>query len=210
MIKILICDDHAIVRQGLRQIVEDCHDILIAGEAESGEAALRMINRDDYDVVLLDIAMDGIGGIETLAEMRYQKPDLAVLILSMYPEDQYAIRVLRAGAAGYMTKKSAPDELLQAIRCVAAGKRYITASVGEHLVSSLNADENTLPHHTLSDREYQVFIQLTQGKGIGQVAEDLHISVKTVSTYKSRVLEKLDASNLADLIRYALEHHLIP
>lgn len=210
MIKILICDDHAIVRQGLRQIVEDCHDIVIVGEAASGEAAIRMVNQDEYDVVLLDIAMDGIGGIETLNELRYQKPDLAVLILSMYPEDQYAVRVLRAGAAGYMTKKSAPDELLQAIRSVAAGKRYITESVGEQLVSSLNADEHAIPHQTLSDREYQVFIQLAQGKSVGQVAEDLHISVKTVSTYKSRVLAKLEASTIVDVIRYALEHDLIP
>jgi len=210
MIKILICDDHAIVRLGLKQIIEDCHDIVVAGEADSGEAVLRMIGKDNFDVVVLDIAMDGIGGIEALDEIKYQKPELAVLMLSMHPEDQYAIRVLKAGAAGYLTKKNASDELVQAIRTVAAGKTYITASVSEQLVSSLNADEHApLPHNTLSNREYHVFIQLAEGKVIGHIAENLHISVKTVSTYKSRIMEKMDANNIVDLIRYALKYGLI-
>jgi len=209
MIKILICDDHAVVRQGLRQIVEDCNDINIAGEAESGEELIRLIDKDNIDVIVLDIAMDGIGGIEALKEIKFKKPELAVLMLSMHPEDQYAIRVLKAGASGYLTKKSAPDELVQAIRTVAKGKKYITASVSEKLVSNLNIDEDTEPHETLSDREYQVFIKLAEGKTVGQVAKNLHISVKTVSTYKSRVLEKMGAGNVADLIRYALEQKLI-
>jgi len=209
MIKILICDDHAVVRQGLRQIAEDCNDINIAGEAESGEELIRLIDKDNIDVIVLDIAMDGIGGIEALKEIKFRKPELAVLMLSMHPEDQYAIRVLKAGASGYLTKKSAPDELVQAIRTVAKGKKYITASVSEKLVSNLNIDEDTEPHETLSDREYQVFIKLAEGKTVGQVAKNLHISVKTVSTYKSRVLEKMGAGNVADLIRYALEQKLI-
>ena len=209
MIKILICDDHAIVRQGLRQIIEDCNDITVVGEADSGEEALGMISKNDFDVVVLDIAMDGIGGLEALKEIKYRKPKLAVLMLSMYPEDQYAIRVLKAGAAGYLTKKSAPNELLQAIRTVATGKQYITASVSEKLVSNLNADKCVLLHETLSDREYHVFIQLAEGKTVGQIAKNLHISVKTVSTYKSRVFEKVGIGNVADLIRYTLEQKLI-
>lgn len=209
MIKILICDDHAIVRQGLRQIVEDCNDITIAGEAECGEELIRMVDKDDIDVIVLDITMDGIGGIEALKEIKFRKPELAILMLSIHPEDQYAIRVLKAGASGYLTKKSAPDELVQAIRTVAKGKKYITASVSEKLISSLNADKDTLPHQLLSDREYQVFIKLAEGKTVGQIAENLYISVKTVSTYKSRVFEKMGMSNIADLIRYALEKGLI-
>jgi len=209
MIKILICDDHAIVRQGLRQIVEDCNDITIAGEAECGEELIRMVDKDDIDVIVLDITMDGIGGIEALKEIKFRKPELAILMLSIHPEDQYAIRVLKAGASGYLTKKSAPDELVQAIRTVAKGKKYITASVSEKLISSLNADKDILPHQLLSDREYQVFIKLAEGKTVGQIAENLHISVKTVSTYKSRVFEKMGMSNIADLIRYALEKGLI-
>jgi len=210
MINILICDDHAIVRQGLRQIIEDCDDINITGEAESGEELIRMIGKDDIvDVVVLDIAMDGIGGIEALKEIKYQKPELAVLMLSMHPEDQYAIRVLQVGASGYLTKKSAPDELVQAIRTVAKGKKYITASVGEKLVSNLNVEKGIQPHEMLSDREHQVFIKLAEGKTVGQTAKDIHISVKTVSTYKARVMEKLGFDNISELIRYALEQGLI-
>ncbi len=208
MIQILICDDHAIVRQGVRQLVEDCDDIVIAGEADSGEAAVRMVIKHDFDVVLMDISMDGIGGMEALTEMGHQKPELAVLMLSMHPEDQYAIRALKAGAAGYLTKTDT-DELLLAIRTVATGKRYITPSVSEQLVYSLNADDHVLPHQTLSNREYQVLILLAEGQSVGEIADHLAISVKTVSTYKSRIFEKMNARNVVDLIRYALKHNLV-
>lgn len=208
MIKVLICDDHAIVRQGLRQIVEDCNDIMIAGEASSGEEVIRMINKDDSHVIILDITMDGMGGIETLKEIKHQKPELGVLMLSMHPEEQYAIRVLKAGASGYLTKKSAPDELVQAIRTISIGKKYITSSISEKLVSTLNADEAVQPHESLSDREYQVFEHLAKGKTVGQIAENLYLSVKTVSTYKSRILNKMGINNMADMIRYAIEKKL--
>lgn len=204
----LICDDHAIVRQGLRQIVEDCNDIMIAGEASSGEEVIRMINKDDSHVIILDITMDGMGGIETLKEIKHQKPELGVLMLSMHPEEQYAIRVLKAGASGYLTKKSAPDELVQAIRTISIGKKYITSSISEKLVSTLNADEAVQPHESLSDREYQVFEHLAKGKTVGQIAENLYLSVKTVSTYKSRILNKMGINNMADMIRYAIEKKL--
>ena len=209
MIRILICDDHAIVRQGLRQIVEDCNDITITGEADCGEEVIRMISKDDFDVVVLDIAMDGIGGIEALKEIISRKPKIAVLMLSMHPEDQYAIRVLKAGAAGYLTKKSAPNELLKAIRTVAAGKKYITESVSEQLVCSLNSSKDILLHETLSDREYQVFLLLAQGKSVSQIAESMLVSVKTISTYKKRGLEKMGLSSVSDIMRYALEKKLI-
>jgi DNA-binding NarL/FixJ family response regulator len=210
MIKILICDDHAVVRQGLRQIIEDCDDISLAGEAQSGEELIQMIGNDDIvDVVVLDIAMDGIGGIEALKEIKSRKPELAVLMLSMHPEDQYAIRVLQAGASGYLTKKSAPAELIQAVRTVANGKKYITASVSEKLVSNLNVEKEVPPHEMLSDREHQVFIKLAEGKTVGQTAENLHISVKTVSTYKTRIMEKMGCNNISELVRYALEQRLI-
>jgi len=208
MIKVLICDDHAIVRQGLRQIVEDCNDIMIAGEANSGEELIRMINKDDSHVIILDITMDGMGGIETLKEIKHQKHELGVLMLSMHPEEQYAIRVLKAGASGYLTKQSAPDELIQAIRTISIGKKYITSSISEKLVSTLNADEAVQPHESLSDREYQVFEHLAKGKTVGQIAENLHLSVKTVSTYKSRILDKMGINNMADMIRYAIEKKL--
>jgi len=208
MIKVLICDDHAIVRQGLKQIVEDCNDIMIAGEASSGEELIRMISKDDSHVIVLDITMDGIGGIETLKEIKHQKPDLGVLMLSMHPEEQYAIRVLKAGASGYLTKKSAPGELVQAIRAVFKGNKYITPSVSEKLVSNLNSDKQIQPHENLSDREYQVFVLLAKGKTVGQIADDLHISVKTVSTYKSRILDKMGINNMADMIRYAIDKKL--
>ncbi len=208
MIRVLICDDHAIVRQGLMQIVEDCDDIVIAGEADCGEQVIQMVTKDDFDVVVLDIAMDGIGGIEALKEIIRRKPKLAVLMLSMYPEEQYAVRVLKAGAAGYLTKKGAPDELLMAIRTVACGKKFITASVSEHLVTNLNADVHTCPQEVLSDREYHVFLKLADGKTVGQIAEQLCVSVKTVSTYKARILEKMSIINVSGIIRYAIEHKL--
>lgn len=209
MIKILICDDHAIVRQGLRQILEDCNDITIAGEAECGEELIRMVDKDDIDVIVLDITMDGIGGIEALKEIKFRKPELAILMLSIHPEDQYAIRVLKAGASGYLTKKSAPDELVQAIRTVAKGKKYITASVSDKLISSLNADKDTLPHQLLSDREFQVLVGLAQGRSLSEIADNLCLSGKTVSTYRTRLLDKMDIKTNADMVRYCIQHKLI-
>jgi two-component system, NarL family, invasion response regulator UvrY len=208
MISILICDDHAIVRKGLKQIVEECKDITVAAEAGSGEEVLMLIGKEDFDVVVLDIVMEGIGGIETLKELKHRKPKLPVLVLSMHPEDQYALRVLKAGASGYLTKKSAPDELVNAIRTIASGKKYITATTAEALASCFDVDKQTLPHESLSDREYQVLIALTTGRGITEIAESLGLSVKTISTYKTRIFEKLNTTNTAEMIRYAMEHNL--
>ncbi len=210
MIKVLICDDHVIVREGLKQIVAEEKDISIVGEAATGEELLRMLITTGPDVILLDIAMDGMGGVETLKELKQRSPEIAVLVLSMYPEDQYAVRVLRSGASGYLTKKSAPEELVEAIRAVAGGrKRYITESVSEQLVSSLKIDSEKLPHELLSDREYQVLIKLAEGLKMSKIASDLHISVKTVSTYKSRIFEKMNLNKSTDIVRYALEHGLV-
>lgn len=209
MINIIICDDHTIVRKGLKQIVEECDDICVAAEACSGEELLKLIDKDDFDVVVLDVVMEGIGGIETLKKLKHREPELPVLILSMHPEDQYALRVFKAGASGYLTKNSAAGELVNAIRTVASGKKYITSFAGERLISSLNVDKDALPHELFSDREYQVFIHLAEGKTVSQVAESMRISIKTVSTYKMRIMKKMNIDNVADIIRYAINQDLI-
>ena len=209
MIKVLIADDHAIVREGLKQIVADVPDIDVAGEAKDGHEALDMISKNNYDVVLLDISMPGISGLDVLKQLRSQKPQLRVLILSIYPEEQYAVRTLKAGASGYLTKESAPDELVAAIRKVSSGGNYISRSLGERLVANLRRDDSKQPHEALSDREFQVMRMIASGKKGKEIAEELLLSVKTVSTYRRRVLDKLGIKNNSALIRYAMQNRLL-
>ena len=208
MIRILIADDHAIVRHGLKQIIEDSGEMHVVAEADSGSAALRKIRETDCDVVLLDISMPDMSGIDVLKQIHAERPQLPILILSIYPEDQYATRLIKAGAAGYMTKESAPAEVVQALLRVAGGKKYISPAVAEMLANELGTDENKLPHQTLSDREYQIFLLLASAKTVTEIADALALSVKTISTYRSRILEKMKLHNNAELMRYAIDHHL--
>ncbi len=208
MIRILIADDHAIVRHGLKQIIEESGEMRVVAEAGSGSDALRKIRDIECDAVLLDISLPDISGIDVLKQIHAEKPQLPVLILSIYPEDQYATRLIKAGAAGYMTKESAPAEVVKALLHVAGGKKYISPAVAEMLADEIGMDEEKLPHQTLSDREYQIFLLLASAKTVTEIADALALSVKTVSTYRSRILDKMRLSNNAELMRYAIENHL--
>ncbi len=209
MINILIADDHAIVRQGLRQIVAADRQMTVLGEARSGAELLSLIKDGEVDVVILDISMPGRNGLETLKDIKRQYPDLPVIILSMYPEDQYAVRVFRNGASGYMTKESAPEELVKAIRKAHLGGKYISPRVAELLAEYVETKTLEAPHKSLSDREFEVFNLLASGKTVGQIAEDLSLSVKTVSTYRARILEKMAMTTNAEMTRYALDFKLL-
>jgi DNA-binding NarL/FixJ family response regulator len=209
MIKILIADDHPIVRKGLKQILAETPNIIVAGEANNGAEVLKKVLKNEYDMVLLDISMPGRDGIDTLKELKDLKPNLPVLILSIHPEDQYAMRVLRAGAYGYLTKESAPEELISAIRTVSLGRKYISPSVAEKLVFNLDKNAEKRPHDKLSDREYQVMHMIASGKTVKEISEDLSLSVKTISTYRARILEKMKMKNIAELIRYAIKNGLV-
>jgi len=209
MIKVLIADDHAVVREGLRQILSGITDMVVAGEAGSAQEVLREIRKQAYTVLVLDIAMPGKTGLDILKELKEEQPGLPVLILSMYPEEQYAVRVLRAGASGYMTKESAPEELVGAIRKVAQGRKYISPSLAETLVGNLDIDAEKPMHQTLSDREYQVLCMIASGRKVSEIAEALSLSVKTISTYRTRILEKMRLRNNAELTFYAVEQHLV-
>ncbi len=208
MIRVFVADDHAVVRRGVRQILEDASGMIAAGEASTGREVLQAVRQHDYDVLVLDIAMPDVNGLEVLSQLRTLKPDLRVLILSMYPERQYAVRALKAGAAGYLTKESAPDELVAAIRKVASGGKYVTQSLAETLATALASELGKEPHETLSAREYQVMRLLAAGKTVTDIATELSLSVKTISTYRTRILEKLDLRNTAEIMRYAFEHGL--
>jgi len=206
---VLVVDDHPIVREGLKQILSDTEDILVVDEADSGQAVLTSAARSNFDVVLLDISMPGRDGLEVLRELKQQKPKLPVLILSMYPEEHYAVRVLRAGASGYLTKSSAPDELISAIRKVASGRKYISSTLAERLTYELDRDADRPMHEVLSDREYQVMHMISTGKSVKEIAEALGLSVKTVSTYRSRIMEKMNMKNNAEIVLYAVQNKLI-
>lgn len=209
MIRILIVDDHAIVRAGLKQIVSENPDMMVAGEASNGQEALNLIRAEVWDVLLLDISIPGRNGLEVLKLVRQECPRLPVLILSIYPEDQYAVRVLRAGASGYLTKESAPDLLVEAIRKVAEGGRYISPSLAEKLAIELDASREKPRHAMLSDREFQIFCAIAMGKTNSEIATELSLSVKTISTYRSRLMVKMDMSKNAEIIHYALKNKLL-
>lgn len=207
-IRVLIADDHAIVRQGLRQILSDTPDLTVAGEAENGVQAVQMVRGGEWDVVLMDVSMPDRNGIDALKLIKKEFPRLPVLILSMYPEEQYAIRALRAGAAGYLTKQSAPDLLVTAIRQVASGKKYVSPSLAEELANAIGEDTERPAHEKLSDREYQTLCMIASGKTPTEIAEALNLSVKTVSVYRARLLEKMHLRNNAELTHYGLKHGL--
>jgi len=207
-IRVLIADDHAIVRQGLRQILSDTPDLTVAGEAENGVQAVQMVRAGDWDVVLMDVSMPDRNGIDALKLIKKEFPRLPVLILSMYPEEQYAIRALKAGAAGYLTKQSAPELLVTAIRQVASGKKYVSPSLAEELANAIGDDCERPPHEKLSDREYQTLCMIASGKTPAEIAEALNLSVKTVSVYRARLLEKMNLRNNAELTHYGLKHGL--
>lgn len=209
MIKILIADDHAVVRQGLKQIVSEAYGMEVAGEASNGAEVIEKTSKKDYDVVVLDITMPGVSGLDILKQLRRDKPRLPVLVLSVHPEEQYAVRVIKAGAAGYLNKESAPDALVVALRKVAGGRRYITSSLAEKLAFTLSKDDEKLPHQRLSDREFQVLRLIASGKTNRDIAEKLCLSPKTTSTYRARILEKTGMKNNAELIHYAVKHGLV-
>ena len=208
-IRILIADDHTIVREGLKQILEETPDMTVAAEASTGQEVLNHVWKADFDVIVLDISMPGRNGLDVLKQLKTDRPKLPVLILSMYSEEQFAVRAIRAGASGYMTKETAPDELIDAIRKVSMGRKYISPSLAEKLAFVLESGDERPPHESLSDREYEVMRLIAAGKTIGEIAEELSLSVKTISTYRTRILTKMNLKNSAALMHYALQHGLV-
>jgi DNA-binding NarL/FixJ family response regulator len=206
--KILLADDHAVVRHGLKQILTDAFKRATYGEARNAQEALDLVWKQEWDVVVLDITMPGRSGLEVLREIKQCKPRLPVLVLSMHPENQFAVRVLKCGASGYMTKESAPDELVGAVKKVLAGGRYVSNSLAETLAASLSASQKA-PQEKLSDREFQVLRLIASGKMVTNIARELSLSVKTISTYRSRILEKMGMKNNAELMHYAIQHRLV-
>lgn len=209
MIRILIADDHAVVREGIKQILAGQEDMVVADEAESGQEVINYLTKRHYDLVLLDISMPGRTGLEVLEEIKSIQPKLPVLILSMHPEEQYAVRTLRAGAAGYLTKASAPQELITAIRKVSKGGKYVTSSLAEKLAFELDTSSEKPIHERLSNREYQVMLMLASGKTVTDIAKELCLSPKTISTYRMRILEKMNMKKNAELTLYAVRNNLI-
>ncbi|HEX7649142.1 MAG TPA: response regulator transcription factor [Noviherbaspirillum sp.] len=210
IIKVLIADDHAIVREGLRQILADTRDIVVAGDAENGSEAIRLARCNECDVLLLDISMPDRSGIDVLKQIKKESPKLAVLMLSMHREDQYAIRSLKAGAAGYLNKQSAPAELVDAIRQVANGKKYVSPALAQELANQVGDEHRDVPpHEILSDREYQTMIMIASGKTVSEIAAELALSVKTISMYRSRLLQKMKMRHNAELTHYAIRNNLV-
>ena len=208
-IHVLIADDHAIVRQGLRLILSETDDLVVAGEAEDGAEAVALSRQMHWDVFLLDVSMPNRDGIDTLKQLKKEFPRSPVLILSMHPEEQFAVRALKAGASGYLNKQSAPELLVTAIRQVANGKKYVSAAVAQQLANAISDDNDKSPHERITDRELQVLSLIASGKTLTEVADTLNLGVATVSTYRARLLEKLRLRNTAELIRYGLEHGLV-
>lgn len=209
MICILVADDHAIVRAGVKQIIADMPDVNVTAEASRGSEVIDLITNSKFDLVLLDIAMPGQSGIDVLKQIKLLKPELPVLMLSIYPEEQYAIRALRAGSAGYLTKESAPAELIKAIRSISRGKKYITASLADRLADAVGNNNKDFLHNKLSDREFQVMCMLANGKKVSEIAKELNLSPKTISTHRSRLMLKMNMKKNSQLNRYAREHELI-
>lgn len=208
MIKVIIVDDHPVVRRGLKQIIEDEPDMEVAGEAKNAGECFALVRKTDCTLVVLDIKLPDRSGFDVLNQLKHEKPNLPILILSVYPEDQFAMRLIKAGASGYLMKEGATDELVKAIRKVNAGGKYVSESIAEKLISQLDASEKP-SHENLSNREFQVLCLIAQGKSLKNIADELCVSGKTVSTYRSRIMEKMKMSTNSDLIRYASEQHLV-
>ena len=206
--KILITDDHAVLRRGLKQILEDGFGKIQFGEAANAGEAIAAVTRENWDLVVLDITMPGRSGLDALKEIKTLKPQARVIVLSVHSEDQFAVRVLKAGASGFLNKDSAPEELVKAVRKVLAGGRYVSASLAEKLAVNLDHPSDQLPHQQLSDREFQVLRMIGSGKTVSEIAEELVLSVKTVSTYRARILEKMKMRTNAELTHYAVRHGL--
>lgn len=208
MIRIVLADDHVIVRQGLKQILCEQGDLQVVGEAANGSEAMKLVREGDFDILILDLSMPGRSGVELIKLIKAEKPRLPVLVLSMHKEEQYAVRAIKAGASGYLTKESASDQLVKAIRKVAAGGAFITPAVAERMVLDLGAPKEESSHALLSDREFQIFQMIVGGMNVTAIADSLSLSVKTISTHKARILQKMHMSNSAELIHYAIEHDL--
>ena len=209
MINVLIADDHPIVRQGLKRILEEQPDIKVTIEARDGQQTLDLVSKKHCDVVVLDLDMPGKSGLDVLKVLKESRPKLPVLILSVHSEDQFALRVLKAGASGYLTKESAPETLVKAVRRASEGKRYITSTVSESLASELRAERGDPPHTKLSDREFQVVRLIASGKTVSEIAEEMCLSVKTISTYRARIMEKMEMKTNAELMHYAMINKLV-
>lgn len=208
MIKILIVDDHMIFREGIKKVLSAATDIMVTGEAGNGKDALRELGQKPYDIVLLDMALPDMEGIDLLRRIKESAPDLPVLVLSFFPEEQYAVRVLKDGAAGYLTKESVPKDLIRAIRKTAEGGKYISAALAESLADSLTGEKEKLPHELLSSREFQIFSMIAAGKSVKEMAYELSLARTTITSYRARIFEKMNFKTNADLIRYAIENQI--
>ena len=209
IVKVAIVDDHAIVRAGLKQFLSEMVDLRVVGEAASGREAIDLVRTTEIDVLIMDLSMPGQSGIDALAMIRAKAPDVGILILSGYPEEQYAVNLIRQGASGYLNKECEPMEIVNAIRTIALGRRYISPSVAELIAQQLNRKEGSAAHDLLSEREFQVFLKLAKGETAGEIAQALSLSVKTVSTYRTRLMEKMGLQSNSDLTYYALKNKLI-
>jgi two-component system, NarL family, invasion response regulator UvrY len=209
MIDVLVADDHAIIRDGLKKILADTSDLTVAGEAANGNTALEQVRDRDWGLVVLDMSMPGRSGLELIKLMKAERPKLPILVFSMHPEEQYAVRAIRAGAAGYLSKESDSDLLLPAMRKIAAGGAFVSSKVAELLATDVSRASDGLPHTLLSDREYGVFSRIVRGTSLTEIAEELSLSIKTVSTHKAHILAKMNLGGQVDLVRYAIEHNLL-
>jgi len=209
VIRVLIADDHAILRRGLKEILMREMEGAVCGEAKDATETLARVQEGDWELVILDITMPGRSGLDALKDLKAARPRLPVLVLSMHPEDQYAKRILRAGASGYMNKESAPEELIKAVRKVLAGGRYVSAALAEKLASDLSEDSGRSIHEALSDREFEVLRMIGAGKTVGQIAEELHLGLTTISTYRARLLEKMNMTTTAELMHYVVRNRLV-
>jgi two-component system, NarL family, invasion response regulator UvrY len=209
VIRVLIADDHAILRGGLKEILVRHLEGAVCGEAENARQALAQVQRHPWDVLILDITMPGRSGLDILGDLKMVQPKLPILVLSAHPEDQYAKRVLKAGAQGYLRKESAPEELIQAVRKLLAGSRYVSPTLAEQLAGDLHESTDRPVHETLSGREFEILVMIGSGKAVSQIAEELHLSVTTVSTYRARILDKMKMATTAELMRYAFRNHLV-
>jgi len=209
MIRVLVADDHAVVRRGIRQILHETEDIVVAGEASSAAELWSMALEERFHCVILDVNLPGRSGLELLTDLKRQKPELPVIILTVYSEEQYAVRALKSGASGFLTKESAPDKLIEAIRKVVQGGRFITAEVAERLASSVVRGAEGPPHEALTDREFQILKMIGSGKTVSQIGRELSLSVKTISTHRTRILKKMSLKTNSELTHYAIRNHLV-